>query len=75
MMHIFNLSSLLLSFCISFFLPDVASACIAGVDFIQVVLSVMDLSGELTETLKIILSYKSYFAFFMTYNICIHVSI
>ena len=47
-----------------FFLPDIASACIAGVDFIQVVLSVMDFSHDLTETLKIILSYKSYFAFF-----------
>ena len=54
-----------------FFLHDVASACIAGVELIQGVLSVMDFSAELTETLKIILSYKSYFAFFMTYNIYI----
>ena len=46
-----------------FVLPDVVSACIAGVDIIQVVLSVMDFSSELTETLKIILSYKLYFAF------------
>ena len=61
--HIFNLSSLFIKFLHIFYLPDVASACIADVDFIQVVLSVIDLSVELTETLKIILSYKSYFAF------------
>ena len=52
-------------------LPDVASACIAGVELVQVIVSVTDFSSELTETLKIILSYKSYFAFFMTYDIYI----
>ena len=46
-----------------FFSPDVASACIAGVELIQVVLSVTDFSGKLTETWKIILSYKSYIVF------------
>ena len=54
-----------------FFLPNVASTCIAGVELIQVVVSMTDFSGELTETLKIILSYKSYFAFFMICNIYI----
>ena len=39
-----------------FVLPDVASACIAGGELIQVVVSVTDFSSELTETLKIILS-------------------
>ena len=70
-MHIFNLSSLFIKFLHIFVLPDVASASIAGVELIEVVLSVTHFSSELTETLKIILSYKSYFAFFMTYNIYI----
>ena len=52
-----------------FVLPDVA--WIAGVELIEVVLSVTHFSNELTETLRIILSYKSYIAFFMTYNIFI----
>ena len=59
-------------------LPDIASTYIAGVEFVQVVFSMTDFSGELTETLKIILSYKSYFAFFMTYNIyitCMNISL
>ena len=60
----FNLSSLFIKILHMFFLPDVASACIAGVELMQVVLSVKDFSGELIETLKIILSYKPYFAFF-----------
>ena len=51
-----------------FVLPDVASASIAGVELIEVVLSVTHFSSELTGTLKIILSYKSYIAPFMTYN-------
>ena len=46
-----------------FVLPDVVSASIADVELIAIVLSVMHLSAELTETLKIVLSYKSYFAF------------
>ena len=57
-------------------LPDVVSASIADVEFIEVVLSITYFSTELTETLKIILSCKSYFAFFMTYNIyleCINI--
>ena len=57
-----------------FVLPDVASACIAGIELVHVVVSVTltvgedeantarfavtDFSSELTETLKIILSYK-----------------
>ena len=39
-----------------FVLPDVVSACIAGVKFIEVVLSVTHFCGELTETSNIILS-------------------
>ena len=46
-----------------FVLPDVASPCIAGVALLEVVLSVTHFSSELTETLKIILSYISFFAF------------
>ena len=49
-----------------FVLPDVASSSIAGVDLVHVLFSTTDFSCELTETLKMILSYKSYFAFFMT---------
>ena len=54
-----------------FVLPDVVSASIAGVQLIEVVLSIKHFSGELNETLKIILSYKSYFAIFMTLDIYI----
>ena len=46
-----------------FVLPDVASASIAGVELVNIVFSMTDFSCELTETLKMILSYKSYFAF------------
>ena len=70
-MNIFDLSSLFIKFLHMFVLPDVASASIVGVELTEVVLSVTHFSGELTETLKIILSYKSYFAFFMTYHIYI----
>ena len=54
-----------------FFLPDVISASIAGVQLIEVVLSVTHFCTKLTETLNMLLSHKSYFAFFMTYNIYI----
>ena len=47
-----------------FLLPDVTSACIAGVKFVQVVVSMTDFSSEHAETLKIILFNKSYFAFY-----------
>ena len=59
-----------------FVLPHVVSASISGVQFIEVVLSVIHFCTELTETLNMILSYISYFAFFMTYHIyieCIHI--
>ena len=52
-----------------FVLPDVVSASIPGVQFIKVVLSVTHFCTELTETLHMILPYKSHFAFFMTYHI------
>ena len=52
-----------------FFLLDVAPACIIGIELIQFVLSVTHFSSELNEKLKIIFSYKSYFAFYMAYNI------
>ena len=39
-----------------FLLPDIVSAYIAGVELIEVVLSVTHFSSELTETVKIILS-------------------
>ena len=77
-MHIFHLNSLFMKFLHMFVLPDVASACIAGVELVEVVVSMTGFSNELTETLKIILSYKSYFSFFMTYNIyikCIDISV
>ena len=70
-MHIFNLSSLFMKFLHMFVLPDVVSAAIAGVAFMEVALSVTPVSTELTEILNMILSYKSYLAFFMTYNIYI----
>ena len=49
-----------------FIIPDVASASIAGVELVHLAFSMIDFSCELTETLKMILTYKSYFAFFMT---------
>ena len=67
-MHIFNLCSLLIRILLMFVLPHVVSASIAGVQFIAVVLCVTHFYTELTETLKILLSQKSYFVFFMTYN-------
>ena len=47
-----------------FLLPDVVSVSIAGVAFIEVALSVTSGSTELTEILNMILSYKSYLAFY-----------
>ena len=70
-MRICNLSSLFIKFLHMFLLPDVVSASIAGVAFIEVALSVTSVSTELTEILNMILSYKSYLAFFMTYHIFI----
>ena len=46
-----------------FALPDVVSASIVCVAFMEVVLSLMLVSTEVTEILNMILSYKSYFAF------------
>ena len=46
-----------------FLLPDVVSASIAGVAFIEVVLFVASVSTELNEILNMVLSYKSYLAF------------
>ena len=63
-MHVCNLSSLFIKFLHMFVLTDVVSVSIAGVELIEVVLSVTPFTTELTETLKIILSYKSYLAFF-----------
>ena len=68
-MYIFNLSSLFIKFLHMFVLPDVVSAAIAGVAFMEVALSVTPASTELTEILNMILCYKSYFALFMTYHI------
>ena len=74
-----------------FVLPDVAAACIAGVELVWAVVSVTftvgedeanttgftvtDFSSKLTETLKIILSYKLYFAFLWhnIYITCINI--
>ena len=42
-----------------FGLPDVVSASISGVQLLEVVLSVIHFCTELTETLNMILSYKS----------------
>ena len=50
-------------FAYMFVLPDVPSASIAGVELAYIVFSMTDFCCELTETLKMILSYKSYFAF------------
>ena len=61
-MHIFHMNSLFIKFLLV--LPDVASASVAGVELVHIVFfSMTDFSCELTETLKMILSYKSYFAF------------
>ena len=46
-----------------FVLPDVVSASIGGVVFMEVTLYVTPVSTELTEILNMILSYKSYLAF------------
>ena len=54
-----------------FLLPDVVSASISGVAFIEVALSLTSVSPELTEIWNMILSYKPYLAFFMTYHIYI----
>ena len=51
-MHIFNLSSFFIKFLHIFVLPAVVSASIAGVELIEVVLSVTHFSAELTETMK-----------------------
>ena len=70
-MHIFNLSSLFIKFLHMFFLPDVVSASIVCVAFMEVVFSLTLVCTELTEILNMILSYKSYFAFCMTSHIYI----
>ena len=62
-MHICNLSLLFIKFLHMFLLPDVVSASIAGVAFIEIALSVASVSTELTEILDMILSYNSYLAF------------
>ena len=54
----FHLNSLFIKFLHMFVLPDVASASIAGVELVYIVFSMIDFSCELTETLKMILSYK-----------------
>ena len=46
-----------------FLLPDVVSAAIAGVAFIEVAFSVTSVTTELTEILNMILSYKLNLAF------------
>ena len=46
-----------------FVLPDVLSASIVCVAFMEVALSFTLVSTELTEILNMILSYKSYLAF------------
>ena len=68
-MHIFNLSSLFIKFLHMFVLPDVVSASILCVAFMEVLLSLALVSTELTEILNMILSYKSYLAFCMTSHI------
>ena len=56
-----------------FVLPDVLSASIVSVTFIEVALSVTVFITELTEILNMILSYKSYLAFCMTSCIYIYI--
>ena len=65
-MHIFHLNSLFIKFLYMFVLPDVASSYVAGVELVHIVFCITDFSCELTETMKMIFSYKFYFAFFMT---------
>ena len=65
-MHIFHLNSLFIKFLHMFVLPDVASSYIGAVKLVHVVFSITNFSCKLTELLNMILSYKSYFAFFMT---------
>ena len=62
-MHICNLSLLFIKFLHMFVLPDVVSASIAGVAFIEVALSVTSVSTELTEILNMLPSYKSSWPF------------
>ena len=62
----FNLSSLLIKFWHMFVLPDILSASIVCVAFMEVAHFFTLVTTELTEILNIILSYKSYLAFFMT---------
>ena len=65
-MHICSFSSLFIKLLHVFVLPDVVSASIADVAYIEVALSVTPVSTELTEILN-----KSYLVFFMTYHIYI----
>ena len=68
-MHIFNLSSLFINFFHMFVLPDILSASIVCVAFMDVALSFPVVITDLTEILNMILSYKSYLAFFMISHI------
>ena len=61
--HIFHLNSLFRKFLHMFVLPVVASSSIAGVGFVHVMFSIVDIPCGFTATLNIILSYKFYFAF------------
>ena len=75
-MHIFNISSLFIKFLHMFVLPDVVTAAIVCVAIMEVVFSLKLVCTELTEILNTMLSYKSYFAFFMTshmYIECINI--
>ena len=74
-MHICNLISLFIKFLHMFLLPDVVSAAIAGVAFIEDALSVTSVTTELTEILNMILSYKSYLAFWWHIIYVLHVLI
>ena len=62
-MHIFHLKSLFLKFLHMFVLPDVSPSSITGVELIHIAFSMTNFSCELPETLNMLLSYKSYFAF------------
>ena len=55
-----------------FVLPDVLSTSIVFVAFMEVALSFRVVITELTEILNMILSYKSYLAFFITSHIYIY---
>ena len=59
----FNLSSLFIKFFHMFVLPDVLSASIVCVAFMEVALSFPVVITELTEILSMVLSYKLYLAF------------